>query len=205
MRKIKLIICACLLLTIIVPSGLINKVSAQGKEILRYFTSNDGKINNFKVGDIDIEIDEEFTPSEEWDGRKYKKVVKIQNNSSGDAFIRVSINARWVEENGDPWSGDSSYIKLSFSNNEYWKAASDGYHYYSKIISKGEYTEDILKFVEVTVPNELKDRYRGKKIMVDVKSESIQGTEKAYKDAWRSLDESRDKAIIDMLNKLCNK
>lgn len=205
MRKIKLIICSCLLLTIILPSGFINKVYAQGKEILRYFTSNDEEVNNFKVGDIDIEIDEEFTPPEEWDGSKYKKVVKIQNNSSGDALIRVSISARWVDENGDPWAGDSSYIKLNFSNNEYWKAASDGYYYYSKIIPKGEYTEDILKSVEVIVPNELKDRYKDKKVMVDVKSEAIQGTEKDYKDAWRSLDENRDKDIIDMLNKLCNK
>lgn len=44
------------------------------------FVSQDNKINSFAMGDVDIEVNEDFNPPENWDGSKYKKEVKIQNN-----------------------------------------------------------------------------------------------------------------------------
>ena len=203
MKKTKLIICAAIGITMLFPGGLITKVYAQGKDIVGWFRDFDSKTNNFGVANIDVEIDEDFKPPNDWDGSSNEKLVKVQNNSTGPALIRVSIQKRWVDGNGNPWAGDSNFIKLNFSKNEnkLWVDGEDGYFYYNKILPKGDVTEAILDSVELKIPEELKERYKGKKVIVDVKTEAVQATIDGYNAVWKNLNND----IKTMLDELCNK
>lgn len=203
MKKTKLIICAAIVITMLFPGGLITKVYAQGKDIVGWFRDFDSKTNNFGVANIDVEIDEDFKPPNDWDGSSNEKLVKVQNNSTGPALIRVSIQKRWVDGNGNPWAGDSNFIKLNFSKNEnkLWVDGEDGYFYYNKILPKREVTEAILDSVELKIPEELKERYKGKKVIVDVKTEAVQATIDGYNAVWKNLNND----IKTMLDELCNK
>lgn len=203
MKKSKLIICSVIGITMLFPGGLITKVYAQGKEIARWFTESDSVTNNFGVANIDVEIEEEFNQPTDWNGSSHEKLVKVQNNSTGPALIRISIQKRWVDDKENPWAGDVNFIKLNFSKHEgnLWVNGEDGYFYYNKILPKGEVTEAILDSVELKIPEELKERYIGKKVIVDVKTEAVQATVDGYNATWKNLNDS----IKTMLNKLCNK
>ena len=203
MKRSKLIICAAIGITMLFPGKLITKVYAQGKEIARWFTDSDSVTNNFGVANIDVEIDEDFTPPTDWSGGNHEKLVKVQNNSTGPALIRITIQKRWVDEKGNPWAGDSNFIKLNFSKNEksLWVDGKDGYFYYNKILPKGEVTEEILDSVELNIPDELKDRYKNKEVIVDVRTEAVQATIDGYNAAWKNLNDN----IKTILNELCNK
>lgn len=201
MKKSKLIICAAIGITMLFPGELITKVYAQGREITKWFTDNVSKTNKFNTGNVNIEIEEEFTPPTDWNGNSHEKLVKIQNNSTAPALIRVSIQKRWVDENKNPWAGDTNFIKLNFSNNEgnTWIDGGDGYFYYNKILNQGEVTNAILDSVKLEIPEELKDRYLGKKVIIDVKTEAVQATVDGYNAAWKNLNND----IKTMLNGLC--
>ncbi|KJU72112.1 hypothetical protein [Clostridium baratii] len=203
MKKTKLIICVAIGITMLFPGELITKVYAQGKEIARWFTDSDSVINNFGVANIDVDIDEDFKPPIDWDGSSHEKLVKVQNNSTGPALIRITIQKRWLDEKGNPWEGDANFIKLNFSKNEnkLWVDGEDGYFYYNKILAEKEVTEAILDSVELNISPELKDRYKNKKVIVDVKTEAVQATIDGYNTAWKNLNDT----IKTMLNKLCNK
>ena len=203
MKKSKLIICAVIGITVLFPGGLITKVYAQGKEIVGWFRDFDSETNKFGVANIDVEIEEDFRPSTDWDGSSHEKVVKVQNNSTGPALIRISIQKRWVDENGNPWAGDANLIKLNFLEHEgnLWVDGNDGYFYYKKILAEKEVTEAILDSVELNdIPDALKERYKGKKVIVDVKTEAVQATVDGYNATWKNLNND----IKAMLNKLCN-
>ena len=203
MKKTKLIICAAIGITMLFPGELITKVYAQGKEIVGWFRDFDSKTNNFGVANIDVEIDENFTPPTDWNGSTHEKLVKVQNNSTGPALIRITIQKRWVDEKRNPWVGDTNFIKLNFSKNEknLWVDGKDGYFYYNKILAEKEVTEAILDSVELNIPTDLKERYKGKKVIVDVKTEAVQATVDGYNAAWKNLNND----IKTMLNTLCNK
>ena len=203
MKKTKLIICAAIGITMLFPGELITKVYAQGKEIARWFTDSDSVTNNFGVANIDVDIDEDFKPPNNWDGSSHEKLVKVQNNSTGPALIRISIQKRWVDDKENTWAGDVNFIKLNFSKNEkkLWVDGEDGYFYYNKILLKGEVTEAILDSIELNIPENLKDRYIDKKVIVDVKTEAVQATVDGYNAVWKNLNDD----IKTMLNKLCNK
>lgn len=203
MKKSKLIICAVIGITMLFPGGLITKVYAQGKEIVGWFRDFDSKTNNFGVANIDVEIEEDFKPSTDWDGSFHDKVVQVQNKSTGPALIRISIQKRWVDENGNTWAGDANLIKLIFSKNEnkLWVDGKDGYFYYNEIVPKDGLTEAILDSVELNkIPDALKERYKGKKVIVDVKTEAVQATSDGYNATWKNLNND----IKAMLDKLCN-
>ncbi|BFK82380.1 hypothetical protein I3900191A7_25250 [Clostridium baratii] len=203
MKRSKLIICAAIGITMLFPGKLITKVYAQGKEIARWFTDSDSVTNNFGVANIDVDIDEDFKLPIDWNGSYHEKLVKVQNNSTGSALIRISIQKRWVDDNRNPWAGDANFIKLNFSKNEnkLWVDGKDGYFYYNKILPKGEVTEEILDSVELNIPDELKDRYKNKEVIVDVRTEAVQATIDGYNAAWKNLNDN----IKTILNELCNK
>ena len=203
MKRSKLIICAAIGITMLFPGKLITKVYAQGKEIARWFTDSDSVTNNFGVANIDVDIDEDFKLPIDWNGSYHEKLVTVQNNSTGSALIRISIQKRWVDDNRNPWAGDANFIKLNFSKNEnkLWVDGKDGYFYYNKILPKGEVTEEILDSVELNIPDELKDRYKNKEVIVDVRTEAVQATIDGYNAAWKNLNDN----IKTILNELCNK
>lgn len=199
MKKTKIIICAALAFSIFCPVELSTKVYAMGKEVIGWFTDSDQVTNNFNVATVDIDTEESFTPPESWDGSVYEKLVKVKNHSTADALIRISINPRWVDENENPWAGDISFIQLNFSNSSKWENGNDGYYYYKEIVPKDKSTESILESVQLNIPENLKARYKGKKVIIDVDSEAVQATQDGYKATWGNVPSN----IQSILNQLC--
>ena len=202
MKKRLLTICVLIILLITFHEKLITKVYAQVNTISKWFLDNTSIVNNFNVANIDVEIREDFKPPSNWDGSVNDKLVKIQNNSTGPALIRVSIQKRWENNDGTSWAGNTEFINLNFSNNKnnLWINGNDGYFYYNKILEKAELTDPLLDSVNLNIPGELSNLYKGKRVTVDVDVEAVQATIEAYNSTWKGL--SND--IKTILNNLCD-
>lgn len=178
---------------------------------LALFTSQDSEINEFETGNVDIEIIENFNGCELTESPKTcTKEVSIQNiTSNTDAIIRVAIVPYWVEkieEDGNkvskPWPGDvsSSVVQLNFAKNylDSWVDGGDGYYYYNELVLANGETEQLLSSVTVTIPENLRDRYEGKTLIVDVKAEAVQPTRAAVEAVWPNLTEEVKDMISNM-------
>lgn len=133
-------------------------------------------------------MNEKFTQPDNWDGSETEKVVTITNNGNYDELIRVAIFPRWVDENNEPWSGNvnDTYVQIKYNNTNDWKKCDDGYYYYAKLLRQNESTTQIIDSVSTNIPEKEKDAYKGKTLIVDVKVESVQPTQQAYRQAWRT-------------------
>lgn len=176
-------------------------------------TSKDKVTNTLNLGDINIEVCEKFTPPEDWNGDEYSKAVKIKNNSTSPALIRVSIIPRWVDEKGNAWPGDTNLVTLNYETNNIianqntiknnkWIYGNDNYYYYNTIVANDEETEQILKSVSVNIPEELQERYKNKTLIIYVKAEAVQATKDAYKKTWNNIE---NQEIHKMLENLCTR
>lgn len=185
--------------------------------IYAFYTSKESITNTFKVGEVNIEVDENgFTPPDNWHGGVAKKEVKIENLSTVDAFIRAAIVPRWVEvdekKNEKAWAGDTSFIKINYinivdvqSDTKGWVKGSDGYYYYNQKMpatdgTKANETALLIKSVSANIPEELQKRYSGKKLIVEVKSEAVQAANGAYEKSWTTAPQE----IKNMLKNLAN-
>ena len=86
--------------------------------------------NNFLVGSIKTEINENFDPVTGY------KEVWTENPIDTDSLVRVSINVRLFDPNNpqEVKAIDMEKIKLNFMDNysDYWYKGNDGYYYYKK-------------------------------------------------------------------------
>ncbi|WP_415329954.1 hypothetical protein [Clostridium perfringens] len=201
MNKKILIVSIAIGLIMLLPGELITKAYAQGNNLLKWFMDNDVVTNNFNVANIDVDIKEDFTPPNNWDGSVNEKLVKIQNNSTGPALIRVSIQKRWENNDGTSWAGNTDFINLNFSNNKnnLWIDGNDGYFYYNKILEKSGLTDPLLDSVNLNIPSELSNLYKGKRVTIDVDVEAVQATLDGYNATWKNLNTD----IKSMLDVLC--
>ena len=171
---------------------------------LALFTSQDSEINEFETGNVDIEIIENFNGCELTESPKTcTKEVSIQNiTSKTDAIIRVAIVPYWQDETEKGWPGDvsSSVVQLNFAENysDSWVDGGDGYYYYNQLVSANEETTQLLSSVTVTIPENLRDRYEGKTLIVDVKAEAVQPTRAAVEAVWPNLTEEVKDMISNM-------
>lgn len=176
-------------------------------------TSKDKVTNTLNLGDINIEVCEKFTPPEDWNGDEYSKAVKIKNNSKSPALIRVCIIPRWVDEKGNAWAGDTNLVTLNYETNNIianqntiknnkWIYGNNNYYYYNTIVANGDETEQILKSVSANIPEELKERYKNKTLIIDVKAEAVQATKDAYKKTWSNIE---NQGIHKILENLCTR
>lgn len=198
------------IISIIFVVVLVSCCSTFAARSYAYYVSKDMEENKFMTGSIDIENDENgFTDKTSWTGTETKKEVQIKNNSKSSALIRVVITPRWVNSDGTPFAGDTKNVKINYAPNTKWvKNDKDGYFYYSEIIPTGSKTDSIITSVSANIPESLKDRYKGKKLIVDVHSESVIATtmdttdgakEAVYSTVWKDIN---NKTITDMLDKL---
>lgn len=158
---------------------------------LAAFMSQDSEINNFKSGDVNIEVEETFPPCTDFT-TVCPKEVWIKNQSfQTDAVIRVAIVPYWQDETGKAWPGDvsSSVVQLNFAEHysDSWMDGGDGYYYYKEVVEAGQQTEQLLSSVKINIPSGLEDRYNGKTLVVDVKAEAVQPTMAAVDEVWPNL------------------
>lgn len=203
-KRIKVGVISILLLISIVTVQKISYAS---------LTSKDKVTNTLNLGDINIEVSEKFTPPKDWDGDEYRKAVKIKNNSTSPALIRVCIIPRWVDEKGNTWPGDTNLVTLNYetnnitanqniTKNDKWIYGNDNYYYYNTIVLNDKQTTQILKSVSAKIPEELQERYKNKTLIVDVKAEAVQATKDAYKKTWNNIE---NQGIHKILENLCTR
>ena len=181
---------------VLIPTGIGSKVYAEIKSLLLV---KDEAVNNFAAG-VKISVDEgDFTDKDNWEGNKTDKIVKIPNQGSTPAFIRVAIVPRWVDENNNPWPGDvsSNIVDIEYANSGSWLNGGDGYYYYNDIVPGGESTNEIIKSVLLNT-NNINEQYKGKTLIVDVKAEAVEASQEAYNAVWSELSSG----VISMLNGL---
>ena len=205
----------------IIPIGLmliILVIVVQGS--MAYFTSESNVINKFLASSTDIEVEEEFIPPEQWDGNILSKSVQIKNESNTPVLVRVSITPRWVNEDGSPFSGDTSSntITLDFTKElkesieeEKWFKGNDGYYYYLKILEGNNVTSILLESVALKEGVILPEDYKGKNLYVDVKAEAVQATnhdenqdginEYQFEKVWFNVDANISGKLKEILDK----
>ena len=174
-------------------------------------TASDNAINKFETGSVDINTEEEFSTPESWNGSETQKKVTVKNDGKNDSLVRVAIIPRWVDENGNPWLGDTSIVNINFTKTEKWVKDSNGeYYYYKEVVKPGESTDAIIDSVSASIPAELEERYKGKKLIIDVKSEGVLAAPKdstadtkeaVYKSVWIGITDTN---ITNMLDELSN-
>ncbi|XZM46540.1 BsaA family SipW-dependent biofilm matrix protein [Clostridium perfringens] len=208
MKRRKGLVKALLLILIVIS---IISVTVLGKG----FTSIDSINNNFSIGSVETEIDENFDAPKEWDGSNISKLVSIKNTGKNDEFVRVSIIPRWIDENENPWTGDSNLIQLNLDEdnvialnkgdiNNIWVYGEDGYFYYMAKLKSGKSTKELLKSVEIkkdSIEDSLKEKYNGKKIKIDVNVEAIQSNEEALIKKWTGINEKIKDKYVEILSK----
>ena len=208
MKRRKGLVKALLLILIVIS---IISVTVLGKG----FTSIDSINNNFSIGSVETEIDENFDAPKEWDGSNISKLVSIKNTGKNDEFVRVSIIPRWIDEDENPWTGDSNLIQLNLDEdnvialnkcdiNNLWVYGEDGYFYYMAKLKSGKSTKELLKSVEIkkgAIEDSLKEKYNGKKIKIDVNVEAIQPNEEALIKKWIGINEKIKDKYVEILSK----
>lgn len=208
MKRRKGLVKALLLILIVIS---IISVTVLGKG----FTSIDSVNNKFSIGSVETEIDENFDAPKEWDGSNISKLVSIKNTGKSDEFVRVIIIPRWIDENENPWTGDSNLIQLNLDEdnvialnkddiNNLWVYGEDGYFYYMAKLKSGKSTKELLKSVEIkkgAIEDSLKEKYNGKKIKIDVNVEAIQPNEEALIKKWTGINEKIKDKYVEILSK----
>lgn len=195
MKKRNMVITSIVAMALVIPSPISKVVYAAAGQVSGWFTSSDTVTNKFQAGDIKITIGENFTPPSNWHGEKVTKEAYVKNENSNDELVRVAIIPKWVDENGNSFMGNTNYANIEYSNDPAWINGQDGYYYLNKVLATGETTPNIIKSVTANIPDNEKDLYKGKTLIVDVKAEAVQPTKTAYKAVWTSLNANIDNLL----------
>ena len=172
------------------------------------YASKDEKTNKFQAGHVDIEIQEVYTAPEKWTGEDHIKNVSIKNKSNVNTLLRAAIVPRWVDENGAAWAGDASCVDITYAKEKWIKDTTTGYYYYNEIVKEEDSTKALIESVKANIPTELQERYKGKKLIIDVKAETVIAKTKdssnkyAFETAWSGIND--DNGLKTMLTNLCN-
>lgn len=159
---------------------------------LAFFISRDTVTNNFKVQDLTIKIEEpNWEEPDSWNGEKITKDAHVTNTNVMPEIIRVAIEPRFEDENGNFYSGNINDIEFEFSNvtsdikaSNMWCDGGDGYYYYTSVVKEGESTTDIIKSVKLNLPAGNVDEYNGKTLKAVVRAEAVFSNSDAWKTDW---------------------
>lgn len=154
-------------------------------------TDSDQKQNEFRLGDFQTSIEEEFDPPMTFEPEKeYLKKVSIKNTGEQESFIRILALPVLTKKQTNgvitllPVTTDGAAPILSIDYNlTDWIDGEDGYFYYKKKLIKGESTTNLFTKVKMNQAN-ITEEYIGVVLSFEVKAEGISTTKFAYRDAW---------------------
>lgn len=153
-------------------------VTAIGGATLAYFTDDDDKATNtFTVGNVEIELTEpnwegsgkEDAP-EVYPGEALAKDPTVKNIGANPCFVRVSVT-------GLNCLGDAGMITLRTDYKDgklgdNWVLHTDGYYYYSKVLTVGETTDAL--FDQIVIPTGLTNGDGETEYSIDVAAQAVQ-------------------------------
>ncbi|ALS01716.1 hypothetical protein ATZ33_10130 [Enterococcus silesiacus] len=174
-------------------------------------TDSDQKQNEFRVGNLQNTIEEEFDPPAVLEPEKdYLKKVAIKNTGEQESFIRVlalPILSK-KQPNGSitllPATVNGPVPVLSVDYNlKDWINGEDGYFYYRYKLTKGASTTNLFTNVKMNQAN-ITEEYQGATLSFEVKAEGISTTKFAYRDAWWSGKIPTENPQLEVDNALKN-
>lgn len=136
-KKIVLIVIACFLV-----------LTASYGITYAYLISKDAAVNDFTVGENNIEVHENFEPPEKMEPKiSFKKEPYVENTGNIPCFVRMRADF------SDSKAED--FCELDFNTEDWTTKNSDGYYYYKKLLGPGKETEALFK--NVTIKENKKD------------------------------------------------
>ena len=109
--------------------------------VYAYSVSTAAAMNEYTVGDNEIEINEVFEPPARLnDGDEIQKEVTVTNTGRTDCAVRLFIKPNDMEI--------MNHIAIDF-NMEDWHDGQDGYYYYKGILAPGQTTEALFSEVSI--------------------------------------------------------
>lgn len=152
-----------LLIAALVLGGLllVNKTQAW------LLAKTDERANQFTVGKVTHEIEEEFD-------KTLKTNVKVTNTGNTTAFVRVKIVPQWLDKTGTNSIGLVAQGTYDIEFNEVdWFEAS-GFWYYRQPVVSGAKTAVLVKSAKPK--GQLADEYKGKVFNLEVVTQSVQSS-----------------------------
>lgn len=163
---------------------------------LAYFTDKEEATNVITMGHVDIELTEpnfEGQASEENENEKIitnilpgqeipKDPTITLNPSSEDAYIRVKLDCRFVDVEGEEeklYSYTINKLIPELNENKDW-FYSDGYYYYQKVLTQDDTTTEnvneniAVMFNKVVIPAEWGNEYADGTLKISIVAEAIQ-------------------------------
>ena len=154
-------------------------------------TATDREENDFRVGQVDTRIEEDFEVRTEIPTNfSVKKEVSIKNNGTINQFVRIMVSPQvQIGITGDAQNKQVLPLKIGTDlfleemTTADWLDGGDGYYYYIKeAVEPGKATSKLFKKVKLS--DQLRDRYHEAQLVIVLKAEAINCAEFAYRDAW---------------------
>ncbi|GGC88592.1 hypothetical protein [Enterococcus wangshanyuanii] len=172
-------------------------------------TDSDQKENDFRVGNVQTEIKEEFDPPNIFEpDKEYSKKVQITNTGEQDIFIRVlalpSITKQ--QSNGSTLllpattEGSNPVLTIDYNLTD-WINGQDGYFYYKKKLAKNEQTAVLFTKVKMNQAA-ITEEYENVSLTIEIKAEGIGTTKYSYRDAWWNAETPTTGPLLNVDNAL---
>lgn len=156
-------------------------------------TDHDEKVNEFRLSNLTTTIEEEFEePGDFAPDVDYTKKVTIKNSAETEMFIRVLALPKISKmEAGSETeillpsgtNGAKPVLTIDYNLTD-WIDGGDGYFYYKTKIAKNGETKALFNTVRLNGANIDKELYNGSTLTFEIKVESINTSQFAYRDAW---------------------
>lgn len=166
--------------------AMLTSVIASGT--LAYYTAEERAHNVITSGGVGIELVEKTKdangaevdfPKEEisnvMPGTSVSKIVKVKNNGSADAWIRVGVEASIKDANGEELPlnvGDSNEPVMVYEILDGWYQGDDGYYYFENSVAVNEFTEILFK--EVCFNSAMGNEYQNCTANIIISAQAVQ-------------------------------
>lgn len=133
----------------ILPAACLIAALASFGVTYAYLIASDAKLNEFSVGENDIELIEEFTAPEELKpGIEFNKNPYVRNTGDLPCLVRMRVD--FSDSNAE------QFCVLEYDGHDginltggWTDKSADGYYYYTKILQPGEYTPALFDKVRI--------------------------------------------------------
>lgn len=168
---------------------------------MAWFTSTAEKENTFIAGTVEIKLhdvvarledgeEEPFTTLENINpGDEKAKVVYVESTGSKGSYIRVKLTPKWVVKDettvlpNEITGENGGTVAYWPSIGAGWSLDNDGYYYYEHILKQGDKTTNLIEQINFNGPL-MNNDYQGATFTLEVKAESVQASNYAFRDEW---------------------
>ncbi|MDR1806068.1 MAG: hypothetical protein LBQ80_04790 [Clostridium sp.] len=177
-KPLILLVCAVYCLTMLL-GGTFAWFSFSDEKTETIFTP--GPAASINIGLVDV-----FPPGETKPGESRVKRVGAQNMTNTAVFVRLLVLPCIVADDGTLLPAEiGEQLLLDDLNTADWYDGGDGYYYYRHVLKSGESTDSAKNlFNSVSVAASLPDAYKGARLTIDVRCDSVEARKYAYRVAW---------------------